>query len=35
MNAASAKLEFEIAARYRDQIASLKRELREVREAIN
>jgi excinuclease ABC subunit B len=34
MRAAAADLKFEIAARYRDQIAELKRELREVREAV-
>ncbi|MDR0592322.1 MAG: excinuclease ABC subunit UvrB [Bifidobacteriaceae bacterium] len=34
MRAAAAELKFEIAARYRDQIAELKRELREVREAV-
>jgi excinuclease ABC subunit B len=34
MHAAAAELRFELAARYRDQIAELKRELREVREAI-
>ncbi|MDR1633825.1 MAG: excinuclease ABC subunit UvrB [Bifidobacteriaceae bacterium] len=33
MRAAAAELRFELAARYRDQIADLKRELREVREA--
>ncbi|MDR3107045.1 MAG: excinuclease ABC subunit UvrB [Bifidobacteriaceae bacterium] len=34
MHAAAAELKFELAARYRDQIAELKRELREVREAV-
>ncbi|MDR2565726.1 MAG: excinuclease ABC subunit UvrB [Bifidobacteriaceae bacterium] len=35
MRAAAGDLRFEVAARYRDQIAELKRELREVREAIH
>ncbi|MDR3359520.1 MAG: excinuclease ABC subunit UvrB [Bifidobacteriaceae bacterium] len=34
MREAAEELKFEIAARYRDQIAELKRELREVREAV-
>ncbi|MDR2253437.1 MAG: excinuclease ABC subunit UvrB [Bifidobacteriaceae bacterium] len=34
MRAAAAELKFELAARYRDQVAELKRELREVREAV-
>ncbi|MDR2348551.1 MAG: excinuclease ABC subunit UvrB [Bifidobacteriaceae bacterium] len=34
MRAAAEELKFEVAARYRDQVAELKRELREVREAV-
>ncbi|MDR1443208.1 MAG: excinuclease ABC subunit UvrB [Bifidobacteriaceae bacterium] len=34
MHSAATDLKFELAARYRDQIAELKRELREVREAV-
>ncbi|MDR2454307.1 MAG: excinuclease ABC subunit UvrB [Bifidobacteriaceae bacterium] len=34
MRAAADQLQFELAARYRDQVAELKRELRQIREAV-
>jgi excinuclease ABC subunit B len=33
MHAAAAELQFELAARLRDEIASLKKELRDIRAA--